>query len=236
MSEHSDKLSGLGLKITGLYLIALLTIIPTFGYFGWIAIKPISLNELGDFLAGAFGPLAIFWLVLGFLQQGRELQNSIKVLELQTKELAESVEQQKQMVTVTEDSLEHNRLLYQHEKERRANALRPAFDIHYVASLGTIGYTSRNVTIQNTGASISDVDISIMDKDHSPLSNRKMTLFSNGKTEGIDFGTSSDTQYPLTLKVSYKNGEDIPCEKKYQINVNSEERASDKFRTEEVKT
>jgi hypothetical protein len=29
----------------------------------------MPLNEIGDFLAGVFGPLALFWLILGFLQQ-----------------------------------------------------------------------------------------------------------------------------------------------------------------------
>ena len=27
-------------------------------------------NEIGDLLAGIFGPLAILWLILGFFQQG----------------------------------------------------------------------------------------------------------------------------------------------------------------------
>jgi hypothetical protein len=36
------------------------------GALGAIDLKQLSLNELGDFLAGAFGPLALFWLVLGF--------------------------------------------------------------------------------------------------------------------------------------------------------------------------
>lgn len=40
----------------------------------------MPLNELGDFLAGVFGPLAIFWLILGFLQQGKELQQSTQAL------------------------------------------------------------------------------------------------------------------------------------------------------------
>ena len=37
-------------------------------------LETMPLNEVGDFLAGVFGPLAILWLVLGFLQQGKELR------------------------------------------------------------------------------------------------------------------------------------------------------------------
>ncbi|WP_052535404.1 hypothetical protein [Candidatus Phaeomarinobacter ectocarpi] len=50
----------------------------------WDDASGLELNELGDFLAGLFAPLALLWLVLGFFQQGEELR-------LQAKELHESV-------------------------------------------------------------------------------------------------------------------------------------------------
>lgn len=53
----------------------------------------LDLNELGDFLAGAFGPLAFAWLVLGFIQQGRELKLSSEALQIQAEELKNSVSQ-----------------------------------------------------------------------------------------------------------------------------------------------
>ncbi len=65
-----------------------------------------SWNELGDFLAGAFSPVAFFWLVLGYLQQQRELQQNTQALMLQAKELKESVEQASQMVTLTRQQLD----------------------------------------------------------------------------------------------------------------------------------
>lgn len=58
----------------------------------------MELNAVGDFLAGAFSPLAFLWLVLGFIQQGQELRQGTKALELQAEELKASVEQQIQMV------------------------------------------------------------------------------------------------------------------------------------------
>lgn len=56
--------------------------------------KCLALNELGDFLTGVFGPVAFLWLVLGFLQQGRELKLSSNALQLQAEELRNSVAQQ----------------------------------------------------------------------------------------------------------------------------------------------
>nr|WP_315413031.1 hypothetical protein [uncultured Pseudomonas sp.] len=68
----------------------------------------LKLNELGDFLAGAFGPVAFLWLVLGFLQQGRELKLSSDALRLQADELRASVEQQSHMVEAQRLSLENH--------------------------------------------------------------------------------------------------------------------------------
>ena len=39
--------------------------------------KDITLNELGDYLAGAFSPLAFLWLVYGYFMQNHELKNQI---------------------------------------------------------------------------------------------------------------------------------------------------------------
>ena len=105
MSER-NKLSLIGIKATVIYLIIIFTIIPCFIFLGWVELEPITLNEIGDFLAGLFGPLAIFWLVLGFFQQGDELRNSVETLKLQADELKNSVEQQKAMVSITGKQLD----------------------------------------------------------------------------------------------------------------------------------
>jgi len=65
--------------------------------------KPSQLqaNEWGDLFGGLFAPVAFFWLVLGFIQQGRELQLSTQMLRLQAEELRQSVEQQRELVEVS---------------------------------------------------------------------------------------------------------------------------------------
>lgn len=71
-------------------------VVATVAYIGVIAwlqwgkltnILDLDLNSFGDFLAGVLGPLGLFWLILSFFQQGRELRNSIASLNLQTYEL-----------------------------------------------------------------------------------------------------------------------------------------------------
>jgi hypothetical protein len=78
-------------------------------------LRQIPLNELGDFLAGAMGPIAILWLILGFLQQGDELR-------LQVEELKNSVEQQGKVAKAALDQLE----LETRRERERADAAREA--------------------------------------------------------------------------------------------------------------
>lgn len=66
----------------------------------------MSPNEFGDTLAGCFAPLAFLWLVLGFFQQGKELQASVRALEIQGEELQNSVKQQRELVKVSREHLE----------------------------------------------------------------------------------------------------------------------------------
>lgn len=65
----------------------------------WAAFLSLKLNELGDFLAGTFGPVAFLWLVLGFIQQGRQLN-------LQAEELQNSVAQQTNIARATHAQVE----------------------------------------------------------------------------------------------------------------------------------
>lgn len=51
----------------------------------------LPLNALGDFLAGAFAPLAFFWLVLGYRNQVEELKQNSKAINLQAEQLRQLV-------------------------------------------------------------------------------------------------------------------------------------------------
>jgi len=86
-------------------------------------------NEFGDLLAGCFAPLAFFWLVLGFFQQGDELRNSVTALKLQGEELRNSVEQQRQLVEVTREQLGLDHAKLQSEAEAAVKRAEPIFYI-----------------------------------------------------------------------------------------------------------
>lgn len=79
-------------------------------------------NEIGEFAAGVFAPLAFLWLVLGFFQQGEELRNSGRALWLQGQELQNSVEQQRELVRVTREQLQFESTMVEQQRQETRNA------------------------------------------------------------------------------------------------------------------
>ena len=76
-------LSRIGVSFTILYFV-LLWFVFRGRFDDVLTLRP---NELGDLLAGVFGPLAILWLILGYFQQGIELRQNTQALSLQAEEL-----------------------------------------------------------------------------------------------------------------------------------------------------
>lgn len=93
LRQHITEIGG---ALTLIYLVSIGEL--TWGRIDTLGSMP--LNEVGDFLAGAFGPVAFLWLVLGFLQQGEELRMSTKALKDQADELKKTVEHQATMASV----------------------------------------------------------------------------------------------------------------------------------------
>lgn len=88
-----------------------------------------SWNEFGDFLAGAFSPVAFLWLVLGYLQQQRELQQNTEALKLQADELKNSVDQYKEMVSIAREQLLADASLIEDNKKIREIETKPDVSI-----------------------------------------------------------------------------------------------------------
>ena len=77
-----------------------------------------ELNAIGDFLAGIFAPVAFLWLILGYLQQGKQLDQNTKALEqqekalqLQIEEMQKGIVQQEQLVQTQKEQLSEQRQL-----------------------------------------------------------------------------------------------------------------------------
>ncbi|GHC72718.1 hypothetical protein GCM10007320_08780 [Pseudorhodoferax aquiterrae] len=89
-----DGRFGVGIAFTVAW-VGMIVLYMVFNLDKMAALEP---NAFGDFLAGAFGPVALLWLVLGYMQQGEELQQNTEALRLQAAELKASVEEQRNMV------------------------------------------------------------------------------------------------------------------------------------------
>jgi hypothetical protein len=133
--EKGRGLTTIGIAVTCVWLVVILGC----ALVSWSSFKALTPNEWGDFLAGAFAPLAFFWLVLGFFQQGAELRNSGQALWLQGEELRNSVEQQRQLVEVTREQLafESNRITV--EQNRARQLAQPDLDLSLGGSMGLTG-------------------------------------------------------------------------------------------------
>lgn len=119
-----------GIGITVIWLV----VIVAFWIFGSLG-SPKSLNELGDFLAGIFAPVAFFWLILGYVQQGKQLEQNTKALEqqeralqLQIDEMRESVKQQSELVNIQRQQFEDQQRI-----------LEPRFIISDIEVLNVLG-------------------------------------------------------------------------------------------------
>jgi hypothetical protein len=93
----------------------------------------LPLNELGDFLAGGFGPIAFLWLILGYKQQGEELKASSAALEAQVTELKNNLE------------------LQRINAEKQDLSVDPIFYIQYLDEQNQFGKSLDRLVITNKG-------------------------------------------------------------------------------------
>jgi hypothetical protein len=87
--------------------------------------NPLEFNEVGDFLAGIFSPIAFLFLYLGYRQnsealklQAKELGVSNKALQAQVAELKCSVEQQKELVRTSKQEFDFTVEQFSSQKQK----------------------------------------------------------------------------------------------------------------------
>ena len=127
LRQHMVEIGG---AVTLVYLVGLVAL--TWGRISTLGAMP--LNEVGDFLAGAFGPVAFLWLVLGFLQQGEELRQGTEALLLQATELKNSVEQQSIMAAAATQQIDAQHAALELQRHERDRAVMANFTIYTVSS------------------------------------------------------------------------------------------------------
>lgn len=121
-------------------------------YNGYI---PMPLNEIGDFLAGSFSPLAFFWLAYGYFMQNKELKNQLH-------EFKKSIEIQKNLVRISDEEIQINKqniIDSKKEKEKEKiilhNKSQPVLSIS--SDLTINEKTTINLIFMNDGETIRDL-------------------------------------------------------------------------------
>jgi hypothetical protein len=191
--------------------------------------RPDKLNEWGDFIAGFSAPLAFFWLVLGYMQQGEELKNNTEMLRLQAEELKHStdalrlqaeelknsVEQQSRLVDVSREQVQLEIDAKTEERQRRREAARPKFAAARNGSAESSGVKTHGLKIVNIGNLATDVSFKL-----SPQANAldgNFPVFENGREfrATITYATDFDCE----VRISFNDADGFPGEVIFPIAV-----------------
>jgi hypothetical protein len=193
------RLTVAGFVVSGVWLAAFGVIL----FHRFEDAQHLKLNEWGDFLAGATAPLALMWVVIGYLLQGKELRQNTEALKLQQQELARQVEQTAVLAGNSErqaKAAETMAMSAQHEFQRA----------HFVSTVeaqpilrskgGQSGPGKLRLTITNAGATVKSISVSTEEPGVSVQFSRT-EVFEAGDEGRLDIDGLS--RLPLRITVSY---------------------------------
>lgn len=215
-------------------------------WFGSGISKPNQLNGVGDFLAGMFAPVAFFWLVRGYYQQGEELKQNTEALKMQAEELKISNESLKQQVEEMSKSVEAQQDMfnlaekqYKESLQERINQVIPLLNLvgskyNKTSDRGGTGQLEYkfNLTLEIQNQSIKNLKIT-SNFWWITQSGGSMNRVQSCEIESIDVGKSiilvfyiTTNRIPFTndiLEFNYYDKKNIKYSKKYTITKNSDE-------------
>lgn len=162
----------------------------------------MTLDQWGEFFAGAVAPVAFLWLILGYLQQGEEVRSNTKTLQLQQQALRQQVEETASLVRTSEqqakaatDRLELERSKYERLLAQEKSRVQPVFA--FVGGTGS-GIAWR-MKFKNSGGPAADLKV-----DLDPPGGEVTITPDYVETGGLRVITATGaTTYPRVLIVSY---------------------------------
>lgn len=160
--EQSKTATRVGVVLTIVYACCM----GVYVWCEWNHLMMMKPNEFGDFMAGAFGPLALFWLVCGYFQQGAELRQNTDALKLQSEalerqveELEMSVQHQAELAAASRDALEFSLRESANRAEQEKEMHTPHFSAQSFESYVQNAPGLFEVQLKNDGANASIVSI-----------------------------------------------------------------------------
>jgi len=151
-----------GFVLSGGYFAAILI----YAFTSSQPILALKADAFATFLSGVFAPVAFLWLVLGFKQQGIELQNSAKALYIQGEELRNSVEEQRRLVAISREQLEAEAKAREAAESAAEKAAQPVLTMGEPTKEEKEGFVEYSMPIRSGGPTISYV---VVEKGDEPI-------------------------------------------------------------------
>lgn len=175
----------------------------------WETFKGLEFNAKGDFLSGFVAPAVFFWLILGYFQQGEELQQNTRALEMQYQELQHAVQEYRVMAEANKRHVELIEAEHEAQLERERRLSQP--DLRHLGGRSSfLGNTQRQyeLKIANQGHSISEVRISCSDPKIF-IGPKTLPFFDKDGRQDFMFAVEDETEVESSLIFSYLDGRGI---------------------------
>ena len=194
------RLTKLGLLLTLVWLLLFVAIVVLEFQFA----TEMSLNELGDFLAGASAPIALMWLVIGYFQHGDELRLNTKALEAQQEELRQQVAETALLAQNAErhaEATEKLALLTRMEQVRDAQREARAAQPEFVFGGSTISGREIVVKLQNRGGEARNVRAEYNGPHY--MKSSPMTILESNEKFSLRISQKSniELEYPIVFSI-----------------------------------
>jgi len=180
-----------------------------------------TIADVGQFVSGIAGALAFLWIILAYRQQSRQLElqrrelqlqrreliMSRAALQLQAQELKNSVEQQRELVSVTRQQVEAELEALREQRGKEIASAQPRFLFHPEGSMSSGGQTIHHFGMFNEGASVSDVYVSFDPPlTYAPLPDRVPVIGSGRFNQAINFHQLDKTGVKMIIRYEDRLG------------------------------
>ena len=216
--KRAEKLTKTGFVLTGFWIF----VISITSIFRKEPIWALSLNNLGDFFAGTFAPLALLWFIIGYFQHSKELRLQRLELALQREEFNFHGQQAKRQADAIEKQVEIDEIAL---KEGKAG-IRPKLVYENTTKTSSKEGISLNIYFRNIGgpaikaklfSSVADITKPVLKPNNNIYPEKDIKY-------AIQFRTTTQAQLPIPLVLEYEDSEgnlykhDNPLSDKFDIN------------------
>ena len=190
------RLTILGLGLTAVWVLIFGIVI----FLRYSKAGELSLNQWGDFLAGASAPLALLWLVIGYFQHGDELRLNTEALQLQQQELKLQVKETANLVDAANRQAQAAHQDLEDRRKREARQAEPEF----VSAGASYSQNEVSIKLKNRGGEARMVSIRYTGR-YKPIFPPKAYIETNGSPDTLVFRPGRNHAIDLPIRFTIKS-------------------------------